>query len=302
MIAFPTPDDVRSLWLDLSQMALDAIHLVEQADLCTLSFGLLVLAAVSHRVVYQRSELVQWGLRLGLLVLIAWMVRRIALDGFQSVSVLTVSFIRGLAMAATVTCACWLVFPVLDYFVDVLWRGPTRGIRRWFSDLRRTHSARKVEMQRQLEKQRIRAAAAEHGPEEERLQRDLAQRQREQSKQQRQREQVRFETQLLYDQNRTALEQSFPEEKFNAYFTNFLTDELDPETFKSRSEQLTRMITERLQRDSPAQQFDSLDDVIAHFDQKAALLTAAGLDEDTTETLRIAFENAKDQAIEEFLK
>ena len=62
------------------------------------------------------------------------------------------------------------------------------------------------------------------------------------------------------------------------------------------------MITERLQHDSPSQQFDTLDDVIAHFDQKAALLATAGLDEDTTETLKIAFAHAKDQAIEEFLK
>ena len=302
MNTLPTIDAIRSAWLNLGQLALDGIHLVEQADLCTLSFGLLVLASVSHRVVYRRTELVQWGLRLGLLILIAWMMRRIVLDGFQDVGALTVSFVRGLAMATTVTCTCWLVLPVLDYFVDVLWRRPALGIRRWFSELRKTHSARKVEMQRRFEEQGVRTAAAERSPAEDRMQQELLQRQREQKKQQRQREQVRFETQLLYDQNRTALEQSFPEEKFNAYFTTFLTDDLDPGTFKSRAEQLTRMITERLQHDSPSQQFDTLDDVIAHFDQKAALLATAGLDEDTTETLKIAFAHAKDQAIEEFLK
>lgn len=302
MSTLPTIDEIRSAWLSLGQLAMDGILLVEQADLCTLSFGLLVLAAVSHRVVYHRTELVQWGLRLGLLVLIAWMLRRIALDGFHDVSVLTVSFIRGLAMAGAVTCTCWLVFPVLDYLVEILWRKPIGAIKRWFSDLRGTHAARRATMKRRLEEQRSRLDAEERSPEEQRQRQDLVQRQREKNEQQRQREQVRFETQLLYDQNRTALEQSFPEEKFNAYFSTFLTDELDPETFAARAAQLSRMITERVQHDSPAQQFESLDELIAYFDQKAALLESAGLDKDTTETLQIAFAHAKDQAIEEFLK
>lgn len=113
---------------------------------------------------------------------------------------------------------------------------------------------------------------------------------------------MRYELELIYDRFRSELKDNFPPERFELYFSQYLTDEQDPKVFAQRAEQLKKMIHERVDVKSRNRRptFQSLDEIIAHFHEQKQQIQSLGLDDDV-ESLEITLDELQDREIRRFL-
>lgn len=191
---------------------------------------------------------------------------------------------------------------------------PLRVVRNVFRSGRiRREQRRQTRISRE-ENARRREQAAEEGQRRRRQQvldadeRRLAERAEADANQRRSR--VRFECQLAFDQNRTALLDVFPEKLLATYFEQYLADCVPVEQVEQRGRDLQQMFDTHLRRTgvSEAPQFESIEEIVASFAERRRRLAAA-FEQNTEEgaadivaTLQTQLSRLQEQAIREFLK
>ena len=118
-----------------------------------------------------------------------------------------------------------------------------------------------------------------------------------------QREQIGFDVRLFYDRYRRELADVFPEDKFAAYFHSFLTDATATDVFELRAERLKNMIRERLEISSRRRTlvFDSIEDVIAHYDDKRSLIISLPVEEEVQKEFLMQLDDSMERDLREFL-
>jgi len=115
------------------------------------------------------------------------------------------------------------------------------------------------------------------------------------------RDDARLQCRLLYDRYRSELQQVFPQDVFDSYFTSFLADSTPLDVFEQRAEQLKDMIRDRLQLGVQEQRrFESPEEVIQYFAEQQRRLTALVADDpDVLDTLICDLAEARDKALKE---
>lgn len=158
-----------------------------------------------------------------------------------------------------------------------------------------------AEIQRQHEWQ-VRAA------EEQRLQAEITQASLAEALQRaadhKRREAARLKCQLKWDQHARILRSHFPRDRVAEYFSEFMTSEHSPEEVEGRSEQLLKVLDAILVAYGAGRErhFGTHLELVEHFRQRRADISAAGYDTDTTDTLLAMATIEERKALEEMLK
>ncbi|MEZ6128966.1 MAG: hypothetical protein R3C59_09805 [Planctomycetaceae bacterium] len=278
--------------------------LVDGGDVCSVLLGGLILAFVAEKAVHGRPDARGWGLRLGVLAFMAWYVRDVSRHGFRDAEQLVTTGIRALLVLLYFTSVSWLLLAAGNCVSGQVlgsMSGQFRAVVR-----RACHRAGQLltRVRRRFTMSRVEPRPVSPSPaDREQTAREAAERQHAIAARRCARENVQYETELLYDRHRKELAESLPPERFQEYFSKYLTDDLDPEAYSVRAEQLKDMIRERAgARKRTAQpEFETLEDVIEHFRAKKQRLRLLDLDDDTLETLETTLDDLQDREVRKLL-
>ncbi|MCA9073696.1 MAG: hypothetical protein KDA93_01595 [Planctomycetaceae bacterium] len=294
-------------WNDFNLIPLveKTVVFVERGDLCALSFALLILLTIGSKAVESRPDLSRFGLWLALAAFVLWMLRSLGLDGVMTAEQLVSVSVRGVAFAASVLAAAWLLLPLGAALADHLLFAPGQSCfsawRRW----RRLVSQRLAELSRAHDESRRQSAWHANSDQREEAAREAAREKRRRELQQRRRDEVRLELRLLYDRHRVELQSRLPPEQVQTYFDRFLTDELSPTLFARRAEKLMQMMRESL---GPSVQnkslpvFETVEEVVHFFEERKSRLRNSRVPPDTLETVELDLEEEQRKAMHELLK
>lgn len=239
----------------------------------------------------------------GCALFVIWLTAAVLTGGLTDPSHLLSVLMRGMLLAVIATGSLTLVFGFCQSvyrrfdgsFIRPFrsWRERRRGKRARRDELKR----RKAEDERLLEEQRLAAPQQRRAAELAHRQDAIA------HVEQLHRDQVRFDVRLFYDRYRRELAELLPEEKFAAYFQSFLTDSTDADVFEQRAERLKDMIRERLELSSHNQPvtFESIDQVIAHYNEKRRVISLLPVDDETLEEFQIDLDESMKSDLKEFL-
>lgn len=118
------------------------------------------------------------------------------------------------------------------------------------------------------------------------------------------REEMLFELKLFYDRHCDVLLTAFPESNLKKLRKTFLHDGLDVDSFRSRVEDVKSLLQARIDNavDSERAGFETVEDAVSHFQAERERILQMDLDEETLESLLVSFDEARDMALEEFIK
>lgn len=271
------------------------------------SLSLLILAAIldwlGRQACMQSPQRRVWAVRSGVVAFLILMAVSISECGLEGPDVLLSFVFRSAITALAVTGILSLGFSIFIWCSEVLFRRPVRRIQTYAAAIQKrslqTQQQRLLEKQQrreQLEWQRTR-------PEREREEHHQREQNARKETEARSRDQIRFDVRLFYDRYRRELAEVFPEEKFDAYFQSFLTDATAIDVFQQRAERLKDMIRERLEisnrRKTPA--FESIEDVIAHYDEKRSLILKLPVAPEVIEDFYMQLDESMERDLREFL-
>ena len=121
-----------------------------------------------------------------------------------------------------------------------------------------------------------------------------------------QQEQFLFELYLFYDRHRGVLQERFPEDLLKTRLESFVSEEATLETVRQRVESLRQVFQELVERsqtgEQPRDEFASAEEAVRHFQAERKRIMQMDVDEETLESLLVAFDEARDQALEAFIR
>ncbi len=278
-------------------------------DFCGMLVPLLLLGIVGQQTVNGHPHLERLSYLLGWVALLLFVGAGLLIRPQPDGSDLLVVLICGLVFAGYLVTISWLLLPLLSLVFEAAIVGPWRSLRQLLRRIRSSWQRRRSDRHMRRQERQLRRQEQRTRPHRERQER-LARQVRETEAQREQRDQttrdqLRYRLQLTYDQHRTELSDQLPPEQFADYFESFLTNQLSPDEYARRANQLEQMLTDKLGSASRRRRpkFESIDQAIAHFEaEKERIRQIPTLDEDTRETLLIVIDDAQDIAIQELLR
>lgn len=287
---------------DVSSIFSALIDWLKWSDIGSLFILAFALHSVSVMAVgISRSRVL--AVRCGIGVFTLWLAIAVSTGGLNDPDHLLAISMRGMLIAVTATGCLTLLFSLLESIRGWILNLLIRPVQRW-SDRRAARQRQRqeakrlrAEEQRRLEDQRRAAPQQRQAAELARRQDAIA------HAEQLHRDQVRFDVRLFYDRYRRELADLLPEDKVDAYFQSFLTDSTDADVFAQRAERLKDMIRERLELSSRKQQagFETIDEVIAHYDEKRRVISQLPVDAEVREDFLMQLDESMERDLREFL-
>lgn len=282
------------------------LNMIEDGDLCSSLFLLLVLYWIGGHVVNSRPELARWGWRGAVGVLVTYVAFRVFTDAPTTSDEMLWILLRGLLAAAFMTALTWILLPVCI----AMWSA-TGG--RFLAAARdssraaqkRVHEQQVAEQRRQEQLARTREFERS-APERERQQREAEARARverdaaETASQRR--ENARSRVELFFSVNAPEVRNRFTREMLDDYLKRYMGDEKQPEVVEERAEALIGIIRQHLDKVvSPIRRM-SFDEILAVFENRKLKIQESSLDPRDKEKLLIQLEDEREAAVTQAIR
>ncbi|MDP1796784.1 MAG: hypothetical protein Q8K78_04850 [Planctomycetaceae bacterium] len=293
-------------------------NIIEDSDLCTLIFLILLLTMVGSPFVARSPELHNSGLRIAAGIGLVYAALAIAERGLGTAGDIAALVMRSLAAGGVMLGPTWIILSVFSYFFDHLRRISAASVaraearrrerERQKQDAADQERRRRVDMEwERTRPQRERAAqaaaelarlAAERQQQEAVLAaEERLQEARRQTNEQRRREDVRYQSRLLFDRYAAALKTSINQKRFDEYLATYLSDRYSAEQVETRGAQLQAMLRDIVQPGPPARPRRSLSEIQDEFTQRRTEIAALSLDEESKAALIADLNREEDKAI-----
>lgn len=281
------------------------LNLIENGDICSSVFLLLVLAWIGAIVARSRPESAPWGRRCALGVLLTYVAFRICTFSPTAPDELLWILLRGMLAAAFAASLTWILLPVgmtmwsfTGRRLISLSRAASKTERQRLHDQQVAEQRRREQLARELELMRA-------APERERHQREAealagVERERVESANRR-REEAQLRCELIYERHARQLTGSFPRDRFEQFVERFMGEPVPPELVEQREQLLKEMIVDSLGT-NPAPKFSSMTELAAFFAARRKEIEELPHDEDAKDAYRIQLNKQEDEALRKLLK
>ncbi len=283
-----------SLLLDIIAAFVTA---VERADLLPLAATAALFFSVGQSIAKSKPQLHTCGRNLGGLACVGYATFAvIAGDNVLS------ACLRGLLAGGIIAGFSWFLLPAAAPAGRRLWGTllvcPYRLVHRLAGNVAQRKRRRADETRRLHEQHEWERAA----PEREHARCQAQERALLERRQQLARENCRFACQLLYDRLMPEQKECFPQERFAAYFEEYLSDAYEPGEVQRRAQKLQQMIIENFSstRESTCS-FSSIKDIADHFQKRRQEIEALGYDGKMTDVFLALLATEEQNAIRRFL-
>lgn len=281
------------------------LNIIEDGDLCSSLFLLLILYWIGGHVVNSYPGLARWGWRVALGVFLNYVAFRVITLAPTTPEELLWIVLRGLMAAAFVSALTWILLPVCM----AIWTATGRrfiAAARVASETARKHQhethlaeqRRQEQLTRTLEFERLapeRQLQQKEAEARARVERDAAE------TASRRREEAQLRSELLYERHARQLTSSFPRERFEQFMDRYLSADTPPELVERREQLLKEMILDSLGT-TTAPKFASMTELAAFYADQRKEIEKLPHDEDAKDAYRIQLNKQEDEALRKLLK
>lgn len=119
------------------------------------------------------------------------------------------------------------------------------------------------------------------------------------------RQQLLFELQLRYDIHCDVLKGAYPEERLKSRTEDYLNEAVPIQVVRERVAGIQNVFDALIRQAETVEEtgnFESVEEAVTHFQSERDRILQMDLDEETLESLLVSFEEARDIALEEFIK
>lgn len=282
------------------------LDMVDNADVCSLTFLTAILLLSGHWLVGNDQVARKRGASIGAAVFVFYLIYGVWSDGFLDVQLLIIRVLRG-GIAAGMCIACmWMLLPYVTAFErrreeTLRHRNKEQERRRAKQDEERKEAEKRESLRRRQEEEARLAPARRQQQltESEKVERESTLRKAEHG----QREMARFECQLLYDRHADSLNRLFPRDRFDAFVQQWLTPDRNAADVQHHAKRLCELIVDLASQAAPTRKrFGSLREISEHFASRRNEVLAGSYDAETETTLIAAINDHETAAFTEFLK
>ena len=283
------------------------LNIIEDGDLCSSLFLLLVLFWIGSHVVNSRPELARWGWRVALGVFLTYVAFRVITLAPTTPEELLWIMLRGLMAAAFVSALTWILLPVCI----AIWIWTVTGRRflaaaRVASELERKQQQEKQGAEQRRQEQLTRTLELERlAPERQLQQKEAEARARVErdaaETASRRREEAQLRSELLYERHARQLAVSFPRERFEQFMERYMGEATPPDLVEQRELLLKETILDSLGT-ATIPKFASMTDLAAFFAARRQEIEELPHDEDAKDAYRIQLNKQEDEALRKLLK
>ncbi|REK08652.1 MAG: hypothetical protein DWQ37_20150 [Planctomycetota bacterium] len=275
------------------------LSIIESADICSLGFVIMLLAAVGACMAGNTPRLRVLGWRIAAGAFVLYGMYAVALGRTTDAAELALILIRAVLAGGLTLGLAWVLLPAGVFIVRTLAVHPVTKGRAALHTLLANRRAAQEELER------VRAEldwkAAELASAETRY-RQAAEVNRTDREAQRRRDNARAGCELLYAQYAPELEQRFSRNAFAKFIADYMGDERSPEEVEQRAEQLSEALRVHRQILDPAHRFGTLRELTAWYDEQRQQVQSAGLHPDSAEVLLVNLEIHYEELLRRFIQ
>ena len=281
------------------------LNIIENGDLCSSVMLLLCLSYIGQRAIESQPDLVPWGARIGLMVLLAYVVFQSPIFAPTSPEELLLILLRGMLAAAYATTLTWILLPV----AVVSWRLTGRLIvdiiHAASAAARRRQQTRHTAKLHSQERQRFVVLPEPLSPEQVQQQREAealtrVTREAEETAKRR-REEARLRSELFYERHARQLAALFPRERFDLFVDRYMGGATDAQLVEQREQLLREMILDSLGTTTPPK-FASMTELSSFFAARREEINALPHSDDVKDAYTVQLNKQEDEALKRFLK
>lgn len=282
------------------------LNIIENGDLCSTLFLLLVLCWIGGYSVASRPDLKRWGWRAAFGVMLSYSIFRGITHTPTTPEELLQILLRGLLAAAFVGSITRILLPALITVWSVTGGRIFAAIRNTLVAIRKQHRERKVSAKRRREESARARDFEEMAPEREQLQLEAERREcvaRESvAIAIRRREDARSEVELFFNVNAPELKNRFTREMLDDYVSRYMGDDKAPELVEERAATLLKAIQQHLDKVvSPIRNL-SFDQILAAFEARKNKIQQSTLDDNDKTTLLIQLDEEREAAVQQAIR
>lgn len=287
------------------------LELIVHGDLCSLILVAGLLCIVGRYVVRGDPAVQGWGMQLALIGFIAFGLFGMGRLSEPDANAVLLVVMRALVAGGLTLGASWVVLPLVVLTYQHLRRATEaakarlekRRSGRERQRIERAEQQRRRQQQREWERRAPQRKQEARKAEERRQREEDEQRQRAEAEAQAQkrRNDTRLACRLLYDRLTPDQRQRFPQERFDAYLKEYLSDGHSADYVEQCGEQLQAMIRECFNPQSSAQQkYGSLKEIADQFRQRRQEIEHLDYDQRTKDVFLAILADEEQETIRGF--
>ena len=273
-----------------------------ETDFCTLLLPTCVMVYVGQLCVKNSPQAETWGKRIASFAFLLILGMELLEGGFSDPMTIAGTTFSALMFAGMVLGLSWTLLPLPLYLFQKTIGGGFDCFTQWQRKRKQQRDVKREEKER-LKQERIKDEEwKRNAPERERQQQEREQIASNKANDQRRREEVRLRCQLLYDQHALELRESFPLQRLESYFSQYLSDQHSAEMVEQRGVLLQEMIGQSLGTDLSGQsEFNSIQEIAIYFREQRTEVESLEYDIITRQAIQAAISTQEDELIRTFM-
>ncbi len=252
--------------------------LINDGDWLSILFVAGVLGWVGQEMIESYVKLKVWGLRVALLMFVAFSLKH-AFECWQpSAYDLVIAVLEGLVVGSLVLGPAWIILAGVG-FSQERWNSAASYLKDRRDDSRRKSEARN----RQREMERRQREQPPPTPEQDRAAQEAFARQQATKQQHKhelqRREDARVACELLYTLHEPVIKKRYPRKTFQAFVNGYLGDDKPVAVVERRASELQSLIQQHYEAVNPPERFRDLADLTAWYEKQLQLIEGLGVAE-----------------------